>query len=35
MKHMKKLLLVAALSCSTSALAETIGVSMAYFDQNF
>jgi inositol transport system substrate-binding protein len=35
MKHMKKLLLVAALSCSTSSLAETIGVSMAYFDQNF
>lgn len=35
MKHLKKILLVAALSCSTSALAETIGVSMAYFDQNF
>ena len=35
MKHFKKLLLVAALSCSASSLAETIGVSMAYFDQNF
>ncbi|CAI0873620.1 sugar ABC transporter substrate-binding protein [Serratia entomophila] len=35
MKYVKKILLIAALSCSTSALAETIGVSMAYFDQNF
>ncbi|AGO54779.1 rhizopine-binding protein MocB [Serratia plymuthica 4Rx13] len=35
MKYLKKIVLVAALSCSTSALAETIGVSMAYFDQNF
>ncbi|MBD8213036.1 sugar ABC transporter substrate-binding protein [Erwinia persicina] len=35
MKTIKKLLLVAALSCSSSAMAETIGVSMAYFDQNF
>ncbi|HBH65213.1 MAG TPA: rhizopine-binding protein, partial [Erwinia persicina] len=35
MKTIKKLLLVAALSCSPSVMAETIGVSMAYFDQNF
>lgn len=35
MKYLKKIVLVAALCCSTSALAETIGVSMAYFDQNF
>lgn len=35
MKYLKKIVLVAALSCSTSALAETLGVSMAYFDQNF
>ncbi|WP_062743229.1 sugar ABC transporter substrate-binding protein [Erwinia persicina] len=35
MKTIKKLLLVAALSCSPSVIAETIGVSMAYFDQNF
>lgn len=35
MKYLKKIVLVAVLSCSTSALAETIGVSMAYFDQNF
>ncbi|MGB8665990.1 MAG: sugar ABC transporter substrate-binding protein [Serratia inhibens] len=35
MKYLKKIVLVAVLSCSTSALAETLGVSMAYFDQNF
>jgi inositol transport system substrate-binding protein len=35
MKYVKRIVLVAALSCSTSVLAETIGVSMAYFDQNF
>lgn len=35
MKYLKKIVLVAVPSCSTSALAETIGVSMAYFDQNF
>jgi len=35
MKFAQKLLLAAALSCSGSAVAETIGVSMAYFDQNF
>ncbi|PLV56484.1 sugar ABC transporter substrate-binding protein [Erwinia sp. B116] len=35
MKHLKKLVLVAALGFSASTLAETIGVSMAYFDQNF
>ncbi|AXU95132.1 rhizopine-binding protein [Erwinia persicina] len=35
MKTIKKLLLVAALSCSPSVMAETIGVSMAYIDQNF
>ncbi|MBN7120806.1 rhizopine-binding protein [Erwinia billingiae] len=35
MKTYKALLLIASLSCSTSVLAETIGVSMAYFDQNF
>ncbi|MGB9096861.1 sugar ABC transporter substrate-binding protein [Erwinia sp.] len=35
MKTCKVLLLVASLSCSTAVLAETIGVSMAYFDQNF
>lgn len=35
MKSLKILLLVAGLGCSTPLLAETIGVSMAYFDQNF
>ncbi len=35
MKHCKIILLVGLLACSASALAEKIGVSMAYFDQNF
>ncbi|WP_329906106.1 sugar ABC transporter substrate-binding protein [Serratia quinivorans] len=35
MKYLKRIVLVAALGYSTSVLAETIGVSMAYFDQNF
>ncbi|VVA47349.1 D-ribose-binding periplasmic protein precursor [Serratia ficaria] len=35
MKYVKKMVLAAVLCCSTSALADTIGVSMAYFDQNF
>ncbi len=35
MKVIKTVLLVAALSVSASSLAATIGVSMAYFDQNF
>ena len=35
MKVIKTVLLVAALSASASSLAATIGVSMAYFDQNF
>lgn len=35
MKMIKTVLLVAALSASASSLAATIGVSMAYFDQNF
>lgn len=35
MKHCKIILLVGLLASSASALAEKIGVSMAYFDQNF
>ncbi|PKH23914.1 rhizopine-binding protein [Enterobacterales bacterium CwR94] len=35
MKSFKSLLLVTALGFSPALLAETIGVSMAYFDQNF
>lgn len=35
MKMIKTVLLVAALSASASSFAATIGVSMAYFDQNF
>ncbi|HEO9811890.1 TPA: sugar ABC transporter substrate-binding protein [Klebsiella variicola] len=35
MKHCKIILLVGLLACSASALAEKIGVLMAYFDQNF
>lgn len=35
MKYCKIILLVGLLACSASALAEKIGVSMAYFDQNF
>lgn len=35
MKHCKIILLVGLLASSASALADKIGVSMAYFDQNF
>ena len=35
MKHCKIILLVGLLASSASAFAEKIGVSMAYFDQNF
>ncbi|CAM7271256.1 ABC-type sugar transport system, periplasmic component, contains N-terminal xre family HTH domain [Klebsiella pneumoniae] len=35
MKHCKIILLVGLLASSASALAEKIGVAMAYFDQNF
>jgi monosaccharide ABC transporter substrate-binding protein, CUT2 family (TC 3.A.1.2.-) len=35
MKTLKAILLLGLLSSSASALAEKIGVSMAYFDQNF
>ena len=35
MKTLKAILLLGLLTSSASALAEKIGVSMAYFDQNF